>query len=151
METRTLTPTRMNEWISSKFVGIIKGRIIAVIISTSNGYIFPFFISVDGMVGKEALVIINGLSRIVAEKMDDPISHICGWINGRIAISVARFYSQMIHGARLSSRLPDRNLDWNPELCLGMAQLFVCHNNFTHTYTYDSPLICAACARSHRK
>ena len=42
----------------------------------------------DGMMGKQALVILATLSRLVAEKMDKPFLHITGWVNGRIVIAV---------------------------------------------------------------
>ena len=52
----------------------------------------PFFLSVDGMTGKKALVVLSILSRLVAEKMDEPILYVCVCINRRIAIAVARLY-----------------------------------------------------------
>ena len=41
-----------------------------------------FVISVDGMLGKEALVILAQLSQTMAAKMNKPILHVRGWING---------------------------------------------------------------------
>ena len=49
-----------------------------------------FAVSVDGMIRNEALVILTNLSRIMAEKIEEPIFHVCGWINGRIAIVFKR-------------------------------------------------------------
>ena len=49
----------------------------------------PFFLSVDGMMGKEALVILATLSRLMAAKMDKPILHdldVIDLVNVRIAI-----------------------------------------------------------------
>ena len=46
----------------------------------------------------EALAVLANLSRLKASKIDEPILHMCGWINGRIAIVVARLYSRMICG-----------------------------------------------------
>ena len=43
---------------------------------------YPFVISVDGMLGREALVVIVQLSQTMAGKMYKPISHVQGWING---------------------------------------------------------------------
>ena len=37
----------------------------------------------------------------MAEKLEEPISHVHGWVNSRIAIAVARLYSPMIRGDRL--------------------------------------------------
>ena len=35
----------------------------------------------DGMLGKEALVILTNLSLLMAEKLKEPISHVHGWVN----------------------------------------------------------------------
>ena len=82
----------------------------------------PFVLSVDGIIGKEALVVLANLSRLMAAKPEEPISHVCGWVNGRIAITVVRSYSHMIRGARLPSPLRDRELDWDPGSGLGLVQ-----------------------------
>ena len=49
-----------------------------------------FVISVDGMLGKDSPVVLANLRRLMAEKMDDPISHLRGCINGQIVIEVLR-------------------------------------------------------------
>ena len=46
----------------------------------------PFVLSVDGILGKEALVVLANLSQLMESKMDDPISHVHGWINDWITI-----------------------------------------------------------------
>ena len=74
----------------------------------------PFVISANGMLGREALVVLANLSRLMAVKMDESILHVRGWVNGQITIAVARLYSQMIRGARLPSPLQDEELDWDP-------------------------------------
>ena len=81
----------------------------------------PFFLSVDGMLGREALVILSQLSRFMEKKREEPLSQVWRWVNGRIVIAVARSYSQMIHGARLPSPLREREPGWDPELGIGLA------------------------------
>ena len=49
-----------------------------------------FFLSVDGMLRREARVVIENLSRVMAAKMDEPILQVRGQINVWIAIAVAR-------------------------------------------------------------
>ena len=51
---------------------------------------FLFFVYVDGMLGREDLVVITQLSQTMAKKMDEYISHVRGWINGQIEIAVSR-------------------------------------------------------------
>ena len=63
----------------------------------------PLILSVGGILGKEALVVLADLSRLMEAKVDEPISHVRGWVNGRIAIAVARSYSCMILGSNLTS------------------------------------------------
>ena len=48
------------------------------------------------MLGKEALVIVGNLSQLMADKMDESISHMFDWINGQIKIVVASSYSLII-------------------------------------------------------
>ena len=52
-----------------------------------------FVIYVDGMMGREALVVLMTLSRLMAAKMEIPISHVWGWVNSQIEIAVIRLYS----------------------------------------------------------
>ena len=44
-------------------------------------YFSPFILSVDGMLRKEALVVLSNLSRLVKEKLEETISHVHGWVN----------------------------------------------------------------------
>ena len=45
-----------------------------------------------------------------------------GWVNGQIAITVARLYSHIIRGDFLPSTLKDRDPDWGSGLGLGLAK-----------------------------
>ena len=82
----------------------------------------PFFLSVDGMMGKEALVILATLSRLMAAKLDEPILHVTGWVNNQIAITVARSYSRVLRGARAPSPLRTQEPQWVSGSGLGLAQ-----------------------------
>ena len=53
-------------------------------------YFSPLVIYIDGVLGKEALVVLTNLSQIMATKIEEPIFHVSGWINGRIAIVVVQ-------------------------------------------------------------
>ena len=59
-------------------------------------YFSPFVLSVGGMIGREALIVLTNLIQLMAEKMNEPILHVQGWIKSRIAITVARSYSLVI-------------------------------------------------------
>ena len=83
---------------------------------------YLFVISVDGMLGKESLVVLVNLSQLMAAKMKESISHVHDWINDRIAITVAIMYSCMIRGACLHSPLWDRDPVWESDFGLGLEQ-----------------------------
>ena len=52
----------------------------------------PFVISVDGMLGREVLVVLSKLSQVMAEKREEPLLQVKGWVKVRISIAVARSY-----------------------------------------------------------
>ena len=85
------------------------------------------------MLGKEALVVLTNLSRLIATNLEEPLSQVRGWVNGRIAIAVVRSHYRMIRGARRPSPLWDQEQDWDLGLGLGLTQLIVRQNNFVHT------------------
>ena len=68
------------------------------------------------MIGREDLVVLSQLSLGMSEKMKEPLSQVRGWLNGRITIAVASYYSRMIRRARIPSPLRERELGWYPEL-----------------------------------
>ena len=67
-----------------------------------------FVLSVKGILGREALVILSQLSRFMSDKREEPPLQVWRWVNGRIAIAVARSYSRMICRDRLPSPLRER-------------------------------------------
>ena len=42
--------------------------------------IFPFVNSIDGILEGESLVVFNNLSQLMAEKIDEPVLHMRGWV-----------------------------------------------------------------------
>ena len=46
--------------------------------------------SVDGMLGKEALVVHTNWNHFIVKKLDEPLSQLNGWVNSRITIAVTR-------------------------------------------------------------
>ena len=53
------------------------------------------------MLGREALAVLYQFSLFMAEKREEPLSQVQGWVNGRIEIAVTRSYLRMIRGAQL--------------------------------------------------
>ena len=81
-----------------------------------------FLLSVDGMLRKEALVVLTNFSWLVVAKTEEPISHVRGWFNNWIVIVVTSLYSHMIRRAHLPNPLRYREPDWDPGLELGLAK-----------------------------
>ena len=81
----------------------------------------PFVLSADGILGREALVVLSQLIRFMAEKREESLLKVGGWIKGRIKIAVARSYSRMIRGYRLPSLLWERDPGWDPESGIRLA------------------------------
>ena len=84
-------------------------------------YFSPFVLSVDGMLGREALIVLSQSSRVMADKRKKTLLQVQEWVNGRNTISVARSYSRMIHRDRIPSPLRERDPDWDPETGIGLA------------------------------
>ena len=75
----------------------------------------------DGILAREALVVISQLSRVMSDKREEPLLQVRGWLNGRIEIAIAMSYSRMIFRARLSSPLREQEPDWDPESVIRLA------------------------------
>ena len=82
--------------------------------NSQRKHFYSFVLSVDGMLRKEVIFVLANLIRLMADKLEEPLSHIPGWYNGRIKIRIIRLYSGMICGASLHSSLRDQEPDWDP-------------------------------------
>ena len=91
---------------------IKKDKQIKYFLNKRGGH--PFVLSVNGILGMEALVVLANLSQVMAAKMEKHILHTQSCINGRFATAVARYCAQMIRRYQLPSPLQDRELDWDP-------------------------------------
>ena len=70
------------------------------------------------------------LSLLMVIKLEEPLSHVRGWVNSRIAIAVMRLYSLIIFGACIPSLLQGQESKWDPGSGLGLAQHITRKNNF---------------------
>ena len=111
----------MSQWKHSCFVGKLSRITSTVRTVMNNGNVFAIFLSVDGMLGRKALVVLSKLGRFIVEKMEETLLQVRGWVNGRITITVERSYSRMICGALIPSTLRKPELDWDLESGIGLA------------------------------
>ena len=73
----------------------------------------------------------------MATKMEEPISHVKGWVNDQIKIVFVRFYYWVLHGAWVLIPLRTRNPDW--ESGMGLVQLISCAKIVSHKPTQPYP------------
>ena len=73
------------------------------------------------MLGREALVMLYRLSLVMAEKREEPLLQVYGWVKRNITMAVARSYSLMIRGAHIPSPLWEREPDWDQESGIWLA------------------------------
>ena len=85
-------------------------------------HFYLFVILVDGVMDKEEQVVLTTLSLTMATKKDEPSLHGKGWVTGRIAITAAMSYSQVLHGDLVTSTLRTCERYWALRLRLGLAQ-----------------------------
>ena len=104
LETQMQTPIGRNRCIRSWIIVRRKRKINKVSTVTNNS---PFVLSVDGMFENETLAVLKNLSQPMATKLNKTLSHIHGWINGRIAIKIVKLYSRMSYRSRLPITLRD--------------------------------------------
>ena len=108
-------PKNISNWQSS-WIGRKLSRKISMastVTINANIYLHLFFMLMAYQVGKPWWYLRN-LSRIMAEKMEEPILHVGSWINCRIAIAVGKYYPRICR-ARFRSILQDRDPYWGPE------------------------------------
>jgi hypothetical protein len=50
----------------------------------------PFVVSTDGLLGREAKILLKKLSALLAAKWEKPYSQVCGYVNARMSIAIVR-------------------------------------------------------------
>ena len=114
-------PTGRSQWVSSWLVirKKIKINMVSIARKTNKS---PFSLSLDGILGKEALVVLMSVIQLMVTKIEEPLSHVHIWVNILIAIAVSRSFSHIICRACLPSNLKNQEPDWDPGSGLVLAQ-----------------------------
>ena len=74
------------------------------------------------MLGKEAQVLINHLSQLMADKLEEKYSHVHMLINRQISIAVAQLYSLILRNTCLPIHLWERKPNWELGFGMGLEQ-----------------------------
>jgi hypothetical protein len=81
----------------------------------------PFVVSTDGMLGKEAKVLMRTLAARLAEKWEKPYSEVCGYVNARMSIAIVRATHRCLRGSRIpTGRMSSRLPLWEDKAGLGL-------------------------------
>jgi hypothetical protein len=81
----------------------------------------PFVVSTDGLLGKEAKILLRKLSAILAEKSEKPYSEVCGYANARMSIAIVRATHLCIRGSRIpTGKMCNRLPQWEDKAGLGL-------------------------------
>jgi hypothetical protein len=79
----------------------------------------PFVVSTDGLIGREGKTLLRKLSSLLAEKSGKSYSTVCGYVNSRMSIAIARATHLSLRGSRIpTSKMSVRLPQW--EDCAGM-------------------------------
>jgi hypothetical protein len=81
----------------------------------------PFVVSTDGLLGKEAKILLKKLSARLAEKWEKPYSEVCGYVNARMSIAIVRATHLCLRGSRIpTSKMCNRLPQWEDKAGLGL-------------------------------
>jgi hypothetical protein len=81
----------------------------------------PFVVSADGLLGKEAKILLRKLSAMLATKWEKPYSEVCGYGNARMSIAIVRAAHLCIRGSRIpTGKMRNRLPQWEENAGLGL-------------------------------
>jgi hypothetical protein len=81
----------------------------------------PFMVSTDGLLGKEAKILLRKLSSMLAEKWEKPCSEVCGYVNACMGIAIVRATHLCIRGSRIpTGKMCNRLPQWEDKAGIGL-------------------------------
>jgi hypothetical protein len=81
----------------------------------------PFLASADGLLGKEAKILLRKLSAMLAEKWEKPYSEVYGYVNALMSIAIVRATHLCIRGSRIpTGKMCKRLPQWEDKAGLGL-------------------------------
>jgi hypothetical protein len=83
----------------------------------------PFVISVDGLLGYEAKILLKRLAIHLSEKWMKPYSVTCGLVKSRISLACVRATHQCLRGSHTSFRTISREIQWEDGAGLGVYRI----------------------------
>jgi hypothetical protein len=84
----------------------------------------PFIVSVDGLIGKEAKMVLKVLAARTVNKAGHMSSNVMGYMRARVSIAIVRAFHVCIRGARVPmSRMSNRRPQWEDMAGMVMALL----------------------------
>ena len=76
----------------------------------------PFCASADGLIGNEAKKLLKRIAVKCSGKLDRPYSVVCGCVNARMSISIARATHRTLRGSRVPAGRISRPYSSHPKI-----------------------------------
>ena len=85
-------------------------------------HFFPFVVSINGLLGKEAKILLKKLPLRLAKKWEKPCSEVCGFVNAPMSIAaIVRATHLCLHGSIIpTSKMCNRLPQWEDKAGLGL-------------------------------
>ena len=81
----------------------------------------PFVVSADGLLGREAEVLLNRLAGKISVKWGKPYSEVCGFVRARMSIAMIRATHLCLRGSRVpTSKMSYKFPEWEDSAGLGL-------------------------------
>jgi hypothetical protein len=81
-----------------------------------------FVLSADGLLGKEANVLLRKLSAMLPDMLEKPCSEVCGCVNARMSIAIVRATQLCIRGSRVPmGKMCNRLPQWEEDKAAGLG------------------------------
>ena len=81
-------------------LGYVVRRLVIIITIIIIIMLTPLCVSVDGMLGSEAALLVKRLSDLLAAKWERPYSVVLGWVRARLSFAILRAALLCVHGSR---------------------------------------------------
>ena len=78
-------------------------------------------VSTDGLIGKEARLMLQKLSSLLADKWEKPYAVVSGYVNARMSIAIVRATHICLRGSRVpTSKMSNRRPQWEDKAGLSL-------------------------------
>ena len=93
------------------------------ILNIEHGSFTPLVFSIQGGMSRECQVFYKRLSQLIAEKRDEPLSHMTNWIRTKHSFALLRSTLLCLRGSRTPWSYHENDISENVSVSLKIAQI----------------------------